>query len=236
MAILAAMNRHALIDNVAIAIFFSLAVSVLAWRGCASAGAQDNPVRRLTPELALARLCVSEAGWDCFDRGDGLAIHEVMLRGSDRQSLRYETFARAYARRLFGARPHDVPRLRWVGEMNAAGDAPRSWPTTQTRRVGGTVRVERHAPWVAYRERWMAVLARAREVVAEMTLDDVDEWGVCDSEVHDWGGFLDEARARRIGLVPVECGTTDDGTRNTFYCRPGAARVGGQECVEIDRD
>jgi hypothetical protein len=185
----------------------------------------------LTPALALARLCVSEAGWECWDTGDGFGIHEVLLRGSARQGLRYETFARAYARRLFGARPHDVPRLRWVGEMNEAGTAPPAWPATVTHRRGGVVHVAPHAPWLSYRARWMAVLERARTVVAEMTLDDVDEWGVCDSEVHDWGGWMDRGRAQRMGLVAVECGITDDGTRNDFYCRPSVS-----ECVSMDRE
>jgi len=223
-------GRYTTIDNLAFGLFVTLAVAALSWRGC-EVTAQDNPAR-LTPSLALARLCVSEAGWTCFETGDGLAIHEVMLRGSDRQGLRYETFARAYARRLFGARPHDLPRLRWVGQMNASGDAPPAWPTMLTRRVGGTVRVEPHAPWSAYRARWLAVLARAREVVAEMTLDDVDEWGVCDRPVQDWGGWMDRARAERIGLVPVDCGVTDEGTRNDFYCRPSIDPM----CVEVDRD
>jgi len=191
--------------------------------------AQDSS---LTPALALARLCVSEAGWGCFDTEDGMGIHEVLLRGSDRQSIRYTSFARAYARRLFGARPHDVARLRWVGELNEAGTAPPSWPTVVTRRVRGEVRVEEHAPWAAYRERWLAVLERARVVVETMTLDNIDEWGVCDMRVHDWGGWMDRDRAARIGLVPVRCGTTDEGTSNDFYCRPSV----DPECMEIDPD
>jgi hypothetical protein len=192
------------------------------------AQAQDGA--RLTPALALARLCVSEAGWDCFERGDGLAIHEVILRGADRQGMRYETFARSYARRLFGARPHDVARLRWVGEMNAAGDAPRSWPSITMRRRGGVTAVEAHAPWSTYRARWLAVFSRAQEVVTEMTLDDVDEWGICDRAVHDWGGWMDRDRAARIGLVEVACGVDPDGTRNDFYCRPGTDPT----CVDAD--
>jgi hypothetical protein len=207
----------------------AVALLVLALVG--GAGAQGTSTSTLTPALALARLCVSEAGWTCFDTEDGFGIHEVLLRGSERQSIRYTSYARAYARRLFGARPHDVARLRWVGELNANGDAPPSWPTTVTRRVRGEVRVETHAPWAAYRERWLAVLARAEEVVATMTMANIADWGVCDMPVHDWGGWMDRDRAERIGLVPVRCGTTDDGTRNDFYCRPS-----DPECMEIDPD
>ncbi len=190
---------------------------------------------QLTPEVALARLCISEAGWECFDTGDGFGIHEVISRGAAQQNIRYESYARAYARRLFGARPHDVQRLHWVGQLTPACTEPADWPTTLTVRRGGVVTVVPHAPWATYRERCLAVFAQAREVAA-LTLEDVDEWGVCDSAVYDWGGFVDEARARRIGLVPVVCGVTDDGTRNTFYCRPGAARADGAECLEVDRD
>lgn len=185
----------------------------------------------LTPSVALARLCISEAGWQCFDTGDGLGIHEVVLRGAARQGIRYESFARAYARRLFGARTHDVPRLRWVGELNEEGTAPASWPRTWTVRRGGVTRVEPHAPWASFRSRWLAVLARAREVTADLTLDDVDEWGVCDTPVHDWGGWMDRDRAARMGLVEVECGVTEDGTRNDFYCRPSVS-----DCVSVDRE
>lgn len=214
-----------------------LEVLVLPARG------QEPP--RLTPALALARLCVSEANWTCFDTGDGLAIHEVLLRGAARQGIRYESFARAYAQRLFGARPHDVPRLRWVGQMNTAGDAPPDWPTSITRRRGGVVHVEPHAPWSQYRARWLAVLERARETVATWTLDDADEWSRCERPVHDWGGWMDRARAERIGLVPVDCDVTTSTTNeagevvevrietaNDFYCRPSIDPT----CVEADRD
>lgn len=186
----------------------------------------------LTPAVALARLCISEAGWECFDRGDGLGIHEVIGRGAAHQGLRYETYARSYARRLFGARPHDVQRLRWVGQLTPACTEPADWPTTTTVRRGGRVEVVPHAPWSSYRARCLAIFERAAEVVHEHTLDDVDEWGVCDRPVHDWGGWMDRDRARRIGLVPVACGTADASPRNDFYCRPSI----DPDCVEDDRD
>jgi hypothetical protein len=204
-------------------------VTFVTVRAC---GAAAQGPARMSPELALARLCVSEAGWTCWETGDGLGIHEVMLRGSARTGLRYETYARSYARRLFGARPHDLPRLRWVGQMEPSGAEPSAWPRSMTRRVRGSVRVEPHAPWSAYRARWLAVLARAREVMSELTLDDVDEWGVCDRPVHDWGGWMDRARAERIGLVPVDCGLSGGSTRNDFYCRPSVDPT----CVEVDRE
>jgi len=178
-----------------------------------------------TDALLLARICVSEAGWECFETGDGYAIHEVLLRGAERHAMRYETFARSYSPRATGMAPS---RLRpWVAGLRADGGEPYSWPRVTTRPIpGGLVRVEPHPPWVSYRARWLAVLDRAREVVS-WRLDDVDEWSICEGEVHDWGGEVDEARAHRIGLVPVGCGET----ANTFYCRPS-----DPDCVEVDRD
>jgi len=205
------------------------AALVLVLATLAPAQAQEN---RLTPGVALARLCISEAGWECFERGDGFGIHEVIARGAAQQSIRYESYARAYARRLFGARPHDVPRLRWVGQLTAACTEPADWPRTMTVRRGGVVQVVAHAPWSAYRQRCLEVFAHAAQVVTEHTLDDVDEWGICERAVHDWGGWMDRERAERIGLVPVACGTADASPRNDFYCRPSL----DAGCVEVDRD
>lgn len=183
--------------------------------------------RRLTPAVALARLCVSEAGWECFESGDGLAIHEVILRGAAMQDISYPAYARAYARRLFGARPHDVPRLRWVGQLTEECDRPEDWPeTATTRRSDGTIDVHPHPAWSNYRERCLVVMARAAQVVADHTVDNVDSWSVCLRPVHDWGGWMDRARAERIGLVEVDCGDT----RNDFYCRPGIDPT----CVAVD--
>ncbi|MGL4258003.1 MAG: hypothetical protein ACRCSL_16840 [Microbacterium sp.] len=196
-----------------LAVVLSLALAPLGF-------SQSRPdARPLSPHIALAQLCVSEAGWDCFERGDGYAIHEVILRGARRQGLRYQTYARAYSQRLFGARPHDSARLAWVSQLDERGSAPQAWPRTHTRRVGDVVRVEPHAPWASFRGRWLAVLERAREV-STWTLDDIDEWGVCDGVVHDWGGWMDRDRAQRLGLIPVDCGVDEQGTRNDFYARP----------------
>lgn len=162
----------------------------------------------MSDALVLARLCQSEAGWTCFESGDGVAIHEVLLRGAARRRSGYADFAMLYARRLFGTRPHSIQRLRWSGELNEEATAPSSWPPPP------------HREWARYRTRWLGVLRRAREVTATFTLDDADEWAVCDGPVHDWGGLSSRARAARIGLVPVQCGVSDTQTRNDFYCRP----------------
>jgi len=177
------------------------------------ASAQDQT--RISPALALARICVSEAGWECFDTQDGLAIHEVLLSGASRHNMSYVSFARAYAGRVMGVRPHNSERLRWVGALREDGNQPSNWPTMVTRRVGGVIRVDSMPPWSSYRARWLAVLARAREVV-RLSLEDRVDWSPCPEEVHDWGGAMDRERANRAGLIEVECGETS----NDFYQRP----------------
>lgn len=187
-----------IIDNVVFATLVALAFSILLFNFNVQA---DN--QRIDPSLALARICVSEAGWDCFNTGDGIAIHEVLLRGAERNQVRYTTFARAYAGRVMGARPHQQPRLMWVMGLRKDGAEPQHWPEPP------------HASWGVYRQRWLTVSERATEVSA-WTLEDIGEWGVCMDAVHDWGGVMDRARAERIGLIPVNC----EGTSNDFYARP----------------
>jgi hypothetical protein len=170
---------------------------------------------RISAHLALARICVSEANWDCFNTGDGLAIHEVLLRGAERHEMSYVAFARAYSGRVLGARPHDSDRLRWVAGLREDGRAPDAWPRFTFRPDGDVVQVLPGPSWSRYRDRWMQVLDRAREVVA-LDLSTSSEWSPCESAVHDWGGTMDRSRAERIGLIPVSCGDT----RNDFYARP----------------
>jgi hypothetical protein len=196
------------------------------------AAGQDtgSRARPMSSALALALLCINEAGWDCFESGDGLAIHEVLLRGAHRNRMSYAGFARAYAGRLFGARPHRVSRMHWVGELTPDCTEPPSWPRVSTRRVGGSVRVVEHPPWSHYVDSCRSVMERAREVVS-LSLDNVEDWSRCESPVHDWGGSMDRDRAARIGLVEIECGET----ANDFYCRPGVD-IGCRDASEGPED
>lgn len=69
-------------------------------------------------------------------------------------------------------------------------------------------------------------MVRAAEVVATYTIETIDDWSICMRPVHDWGGWMDRARAERIGLVAVDCGDT----ANDFYCRPSL----DAGCMEVD--
>jgi hypothetical protein len=192
-----------------------LTAAVMVLTATASVGAQSRE-GRLSPALALARICVSEAGWNCFDSGDGLAIHEVILRGAARHDMSYSGFARSYSSAAGRERRHLSERMRWIRELSATGAAPPSWPTHRHIRREGRVEVRPSIPWSHYRESWMAVVERAQEVVGRYALDNIRVWGICASPVHDWGGAMDRERANRIGLIEVECGET----RNDFYARP----------------
>lgn len=181
---------------------------------CVTVSAQQ----RVTPALALARICVSEANWECFDRRDGYAIHEVILRGVERHHTTYVGFARAYAGATLGARAYPASaRRQWPAELDESGSTPPHWPSTprfQTMR-DGRVRLLTPLPWSNFKDRWLRVLAEAREVI-QHTLLDVRRWSPCDGPVEDWGGDMDRHRAVRLGLIPVSCGDT----ANDFYRRP----------------
>ncbi len=181
---------------------------------------QGQDHRSISPALALARICVSEANWDCFTTGDGYAIHEVLLRGSNRLHTSYVGFARAYAGATLGNRPYTATSNRqWVAELAEDGSAPAHWPNTPrlSGARGQTVRMVPAVPWTRYRSSWLAVLAKAREVV-RLTLDNVREWSPCESIAEDWGGDCDLARSQRLGMIPVVC----SGTKNYFYIRPNS--------------
>lgn len=184
------------------------------------AAAQARP--RLSAALFLARVAVNEAGWDAVTRGDLYLIHEVFLRGAEHQSVSYLSYAMHYSQRVAGLRPSSSARIGWTMNLREDGREPQGWPSSvMERQRDGTVLVRRHPAWGNFRAQWLEILEHAREAVTTLTLDDVDEWGVCDGPVHDWGSpRLDHARALRLGLVPVECGVGGDTTRNEGWARP----------------
>lgn len=181
----------------------------------------------ISPQLALARICVSEEGLpDVVEerlvlRGPNRvrgqpwyagcrAIHEVYLRGANRLLLRdratprtaYLEFARDYSPRVIGPLPTE-PIRQWVTELSPRGRQPASW-ADRTR-----------PPWSRYRRAWLSAYAAAGQIVRG-TLDDVDEWSSCDRPVHHWGSASTRARARRAGWIETSCGPT----ANVFFHAP----------------
>lgn len=150
--------------------------------------------------LALARVCVSEAGWACWERGDGYAIHYATIVRAERGRRSVGEELCRYSPRATGVARVSDERLGWVQELNEEGTQPSRWPVRRG-----------HPEWEGYRERWWAVLRRAREVIG---------WGrrehegmrVCRGVVSDWGS---QRLVVGRGMQRVLCGCS----RNRFYYR-----------------
>lgn len=179
-------------DDTIAALPWALAGAILLLSHC-DADAQT----RETDALLLARVCVSEAGWTCWESGDGYAIHYAQAARAARDGVSWRSAARALSPRATGARPTTDARIAWVAGLRADGLAPAAWPARP------------HSPWAQYRARWLDVLERAREVVT---------WGV---EVHAEHSPCDEPPTTWAapwhppsrGLRALDCGDT----RNRFY-------------------
>ena len=161
------------------------------------------PVRasssRESDALLLARICVSEAGFAAFESGDAHAIHYTLLGTVEEREVSFRAAARAHSPRATGARETNDTRLSWVAQLSETGLRPAAWPAPP------------HAPWAAYRERWLDVLARSRELVT-WTLEDHEEPSMCEAPPVTWAAPWHPPSP---GLVPVACGET----RNRFYTR-----------------
>lgn len=163
---------------------------------------------RASDTLLLARICVHESGWE--SPLDCAAIHQVLVAGSEREGMSYRSYAFAYSGRALRGET-----LRsWVAHLREDGREPLNWPRSVTVRRGEELRVEPHAPWGAFRDRWLTTLETARMVMSGELRSS------CVTPPHDWGGRVDRARARRLGLIRIECGET----HNDFYLRPALVR------------
>ena len=154
--------------------------------------------------VILARVAIHESGW--HDTGDMEAIHAVILGVAERRGLTYRLAAHAYA----GGALDGTSAKPWASELTPACREPASWPPPP------------HNRWPAYRERCLAAFARARETVAGLRVH------ACDVAPHDWGGDCDVPRARRLGLIEIDCGLGDVETLNHYYLRPSLVREGGE--------
>lgn len=169
--------------------------------------------RRITPQLALALVTVSEEGWlscesDVCDDAGMRAIHAVLANGAQRHSVSYVSYAGWYARGVIG-RQREIGRP-WLWGLRPDGAEPTHWPAHVFR---GGRRVP-HPPWSAYRARWLRTYEHAGSV-ARLRLDDWSSWGPCNAIPTDWGGTMDQERAERLRMAALSC----EGTRNTFYIR-----------------
>lgn len=164
------------------------------------ARAQQRP-ERISDQLALARICASEVGF-YGDHEECAAIHQVLRRRAERLGFRFITAARAYSGRVFDTDRRD-PRA-YVAHLRPDGRRPALWPTISvTRRRGQTI-VRPHAPWTAFRDRWLALYEAAGRIVRGELASE------CQTPPDHWGmrGGIDLERARRAGWVEIDCGET----------------------------
>lgn len=225
------------IDDLVLFLFVLAAAISMAASSCAgelgqgTALAQDRP--HLSPHLVLARMCSHEASLPVWVEGEGdelgrwalhrdhtvgwgddcFLIHQVLLRGAQRMleagsrssfADRYLAFAVAYSHdRFFTPGPRDGNA--WAMDLHPDGHQPARW---------------HGVPWGHARRAWEYVWSFTSGIV-RMTLEDFEGatamW-TCSEAITDWGGRMDSAHARSVGLISVAC---DGTTVNTPYVRPG---------------
>lgn len=167
----------------------------------APAVAQRCP--RVPDHLILARLTVHEAGWEA--EADMRGIHAVLRRIAARDSI---SFARAACLHSGRALRGETSRA-WVAGLDEDGARPVRWPSAATRCRDGVCRVEEHAPWVAFVDRWRRTLELAAHVVAHADAT------FTDCAPLTWGSRMDVRRGEERGRARFE--TVDCGeTRNVY--------------------
>lgn len=154
-------------------------------------------------QLALARICVSEAGFQT-ETNDCAAIHQVLKGRKGRGSLL--RIMRLYSSRTFDRERTD--KRRWIAFLNPRGMEPKGWPE---RTAAGTP----HPEWRHYRDLWMDM----QEHVADVVSGEVSS--PCSKEPDHWGSRygIDLRRAKRAGWKEVDCGET----LNAFWSVPDRA-------------
>jgi hypothetical protein len=151
-------------------------------------------LRRL--QLALARICVSEAGFQVRSNDCTLIYH--VLRGRSRTGELTMGIMRAYAGMAFNERRTDS--RRWILHLNHTFDEPREWSETVT------------IPWSVRRAGYIDVYHHAGMLVRTRPRSTP-----CGVRVSHWGarGFRRDLHLRQ-GWRLVRCGNT----HNDFWYVP----------------
>lgn len=151
-------------------------------------------LRRL--QLALARICVSEAGFQTRSNDCTLIYH--VLRGRSTTGELTMGIMRAYAGMTFNENRTDS--RRWILHLNHAFDEPREWSETVT------------VPWSARRDGFIDVYHHAGMLVRTRPRETP-----CGVRVSHWGarGFRRDLHLRQ-GWRLVRCGNT----HNDFWYVP----------------
>jgi hypothetical protein len=168
---------------------------------------------QVTPQLALARVCVAEAGLRVSD--DCAAIYQVLQRGARSRRMDFVAYARAYSPHAFDG----DGRHPWIAELAPDGEQPPRWPTVRTVRRNGHVEVLPALPWARARRHWVDVYGLAGRILAGTVASSCerppDHWGCPEDRGRE---CRDHERAVRAGWVRVACGAA----RNEFWAIPAS--------------
>ena len=151
-------------------------------------------------QLALARICVSEAGFQLRTR-DCEFIYHVLRTRSRSNELNMGTM-RSYCTKSFNR--HRTDRHRWVPHLTHTFSQPVGWGESTS------------IPWSRRRQSFQEVYEFAGQIIHERPDNP------CDSRLDHWGarGFR-QRHLLRSGWTIVDCGET----LNTFWSLPGANSV-----------
>lgn len=136
------------------------------------------------PALALARVCVSEAGWQSVQSGDCAAIAHVLRRRSSVGRVTRGIVCQ-YSPRSCNKRRRV---RRWIAHLRPDMRRPDYWP--------------RGSSWARRRPAWRETLAHAARLVRGERLDR------CRRPPDHWGARWFTVNARRYGWERVQCGPT----------------------------
>jgi hypothetical protein len=162
-------------------------------------------------QLALARVCVSESGFQIRTL-DCRLIYETLRYRSVTGELTMGIM-QAYSTRAFN-RSRTDPR-HWIAFLNPEFTQPRGWTENIT------------VPWSARRADWRRVYE-----FAGYLLRYTQEYP-CTLRVHHWGarGFR-YWQHRRSGWIPIDCG---EETANTFWHVPSRNNPETRLCLVAER-
>lgn len=149
--------------------------------------------------LALAKLCVNEAGLSHVSPEDCAMLWQVIEGHGDTTEERLR-WVRRHSRCVTGReRPSEARRsvgnCRWTRNLKWASDEPAGWP-------------ENWPGFDYYSGRWDQV----RRLAIRLVLG-VETMRPCEETPDTWGGRMDRPRALRLGFNPIRC----QGTRNDGY-------------------
>lgn len=145
--------------------------------------------------LALARICVSEAGFQTIT--DDCKFIYLALKERSRSHLITLGMMRSYSPGVFNK--HRTDERRWIPYLNASFTEPEPWTET----VG--------VPWAARRSDWRAVYDLAAELIR------TNPSNPCGVRIDHWGAKRFRIRQHlEEGWTIVQCGNT----KNTFWTLP----------------